>query len=364
MNILPVLFQNKINNIQNNNSKYNNVSRPKYLNTLERDTVTFTASAKKDIDVRKNKILEENSKFVSTKLCSEVNQEAERPAKDLLNLLKREFKPLVATESHPDNPIMPGSNGIKVRVKTPRSIREKALATRKYTKDELKSMGDVIGARIVLRNGYQEDFDKVFKVFGKMVKQGTIKIKEVENYRLTPKDSYISQKTVNDFEDTCAKAGQYPNIKCRTIPNGYTATHITVVLKDGFEAEIQLMGEDMEQVKDIEDFYYKLRCKKSFDPKYKSIEKMMKEKIKGLTPHQKETIDMYIKDSYVHARKLGPRETKFSTKDFFPWPYFLPEELSYAHLYNCKLECDKIEKAEKEAKKASKKDFVNEITKK
>lgn len=358
MNILPVLFQNRTNNIHNNQSI--RITQPKYLNSLDRDTVSFTASTKKEVhEVKKNKILEENSKAVSTKLCSEIHQEAERPSRDLYNLLRREFKPLVATEAHPYNPIMPGNNGIKVRVKTPRSIREKALATRKYTKDELKSMGDVIGARIVLKNGYQEDFDKVFKVFGKMVKQGIIKIKEVENYRLTPKDSYISQKTVNEFEDTCAKAGQYPNIKCRTIPNGYTATHITVVLKDGFEAEIQLMGEDMEQVKDIEDFYYKLRCKKSFDPKYKSIEKMMKEKMKGLSAHQKETIDMYIKDSYVNARKLGPRETKFSTKDFFPWPYFLPEELSFANLYNCKLECDKIAKAEKEANKTPKNDFLD-----
>lgn len=354
MNILPVLFQNRINNIQNSNIPSNSVTRPKYLNTLDRDTVSFTGTTKKDVDVRKNKVLEENSKFVSTKLCTEVAQEAETHAKDFHNLLKREFKSLVATESHPNNPIMPGTDGIKVRVKTPRSIREKALATKNYTKEELKGMGDIIGARIILKNGYQEDFDKVFKVFGKMVKQGTIKIKEVENYRLTPSDSYISQKTVNEFEDTCSKAGQYPNIKCRTIPNGYTATHITVQLKDGFEAEIQLMGEDMEQVKDVEDFYYKYRCEKSLDPKYKSIEKMMKEKMKDLNAMQKDALNMYIKYSYIHARKLGVRETEFTTNDFLPWPDNLPEELSYAYLYNAKMECDKVAKAEKEAKKTRK----------
>ena len=77
-------------------------------------------------------------------------------------------------------------------------------------------------------------------------------------------------------------------------------------------------------------------------------------KMENLDKNQKDAINMYIKYSYVHARKLGVRETKFTTKDFLPWPDNLPEELSYAYLYNAKMECDKVAKAEKESKKTRK----------
>ena len=358
MKILPIIFQNKVENTQNYNAKNKYYTQPKYTNTLEKDTVSFTSTQnKKDIEHKKNKILEVNSKVVSTKLCNEIAEEAIQPAKDLHSLLRRKFKNLIATDKNPNAPIMPGNSGIKVRVKSPRSIREKALATKNLTKDEIKKIGDIIGARIVLRKCQPEDIDQVFKILGQMVTRGVIKIKEVENYRLTSKDSYITQKTLEEFEDTCAKAKQYPDIISKPIPNGYTAIHITVELENGFVGEIQIMGRDMEQIKDIEDFYYKLRCQKNFDPKYKSIEKIMKEKIKDLSECEKEALDKYIKKSYVHARAIPPKGGKeITAKEFLPWPYFLPEELSYTYLYAKKLECDKAAKKAIENKVAKKND--------
>ena len=259
MYITPIFTQKYYSQRESLNNNY--VIQPKFVQTLACDTVSFSAARKnKPIkEVNKNKIKEEESKEVSTKLCTEIKDEAQLPAKDLHSLLKREFKGLIASEAHPDNPILPGTNGIKVRVKSPRSIRDKALSTKNYTKDEIKKMGDVVGARIVMQRGDQEDFDKVFKVLANMVKSGKIKIKEVENYRLTSKDSYVSQKTLDNFEAACTKAGQYPEIKSKPIANGYTAIHMTVILEDGLEGEIQIMGRDVEYVKEIEDFYYKLQ---------------------------------------------------------------------------------------------------------
>ena len=349
MNILPVLFQNKTYTPQKNLSNNTYVIQPRYVHTLDHDTVSFTAAKKsKEIkEINKNKVKNEESKEVSMKLCSDIYDEAQRPTRDLLTMLRREMKSLIATEAHPENPIQGGPNGIKARVKTPRSIREKALSTNNQTKSDIKAMGDVIGARIVMQRGTQDDFAKVFKVLGQLVEQGKIRVTEVENYRLTSKDSYVSQKTLDKFEASCAKAGLYPEIKSKPIPNGYTAIHITLDLEDGYKAELQIMGYDTEHVKEIEDFYYKLRCKKDFDPKYKPIEKMMKEKMKKLSDFENEALNKYIKDSYIHARELPPRNAKPTVKDFLPWPYFLPKELSYTELYKMKAECDKKAKETK-----------------
>jgi len=347
MNILPVLFQNKTYTPQKNLSNNTYVIQPKYAHTLDHDTVSFTAAKKsKEIkEANKNKVKEADSKEISMKLCSDINEEAQRPARELLSLLRREMKNLVASEAHPDNPIMSGPNGIKARVKTPRSIREKALSTKNYTKDEIKGMGDVIGARIVMQRGTQKDFDAVFKVLGQMVEQGKLKVTEVENYRLTSKDSYVSQRTLDKFEASCTKVGQYPEIKSKPIENGYSAIHITLQLENGFKAELQIMGFDIEHVKEIEDFYYKLRCKKDFAPIYKPIEKIMKEKMKKLSDFEKEALNKYIKDSYIHAKELPPRNAKPTVKDFLPWPYFLPKELSYVELHRMKTELDKNAKS-------------------
>jgi len=351
MNILPVIFQQKTFTPQRKGLNNSYVIHPNFVQSLDHDTVSFTASKKEPKEVNKNKIKQAESKEISRGLCSNIHNEAKGPAKNLLVLLKRELKNLVASEAHPENPILPGANGIKVRVKSPRSIREKALSTENHTKERIKKMGDIIGARVVMQRGTQNDFDAVFDVLGDLVKHGKLRVKEVENYRLTSRDSYVSQKTLDKFEETCTKAGQYPDIKSKAIPNGYTAIHITVILEDGFEGEIQIMGRDIEQVKEIEDFYYKLRCNKNFDPKYKSIEKIMKEKMKGFSEFDKEALNKYIKDSYIHARQLPPRSSKTTAKDFLPWPYFLPEELSYANLHKAKAQCDRAAKEAELTKK-------------
>lgn len=336
MNITPITMNFAYRKPLNNSY----VIQPMFVQTL--DTVSFSGNKKSPEELEKNKIKGEESKEVSTKLCSEINEEVQQSAKDLHNLLKREFKHLQASHSNPDNPILPGNSGIKVRVKPCLSIRDKALSREKYSKKAIKSMGDVVGARIILQDASQKNFDKIFKVLGNMVKHGKIKIKEIENYRLTNQSSYVSQNTLDNFEQQCIKAGHYVNISNKPLPNGYTAIHITIELEKGLLAEIQIMGRNVEHLKDVEDFYYKLRCKKSFDAKYKSIEKTMKEKIKALNEFEDKALEKYIRDSYIHARELPPRRNKNTVKDFLPIPYFLPKELGFEYLYKEKQKCDEI----------------------
>lgn len=350
MNILSIQslsFKNNYVNTQNNvnrNSNYatNNITAPK-LRPLAQDTVSFGSGAKE---------LGQRTKEISYGLGKEIYAELNPMVRPFVNLLKKNLKNLIATEAHPENPIAT----IGGRAKSPLSMIEKGLSRNLMTKDQIKQMGDALGFRISLRSSSQKDFDNVFKGLGQMVKSGLFEVLEMENYRLTRKQSYVSSKTLDKFEQICQSKGQFPSRTGKAIPNGYTAFHLTIKLPNGQIAELQIMGKDLERVKDLEDFYYKLRCKKEFSPQYKPIYDMMNSKMSTLDDFQKETLKRYIKDSYQHALELPARSSKhkFNAKnDFLPIPYSLPEELGFANLQKMKEACDAAAKKASAGNKAT-----------
>lgn len=341
MNILPIIPNFQKFTAQKNNLNNRQVIQTKMMSSLPCDTVSFSGNAK---------FLEQRTKEVSFRLASDINQGLQKQTKEFTGLLKKSLKNITESNNNPNNPIMAGTSGIKGRVKSPRSIIEKAISRDLRTKKEITNMGDTVGFRLVLRSASQKDFDSVFQELGKMVKAGNFKVKEIENYRLTRKDSYVSSKTLDKFEKICQSKGQFPSRSGKAIPNGYTAVHLTIELPNGQIAEIQIMGRDLERIKELKDFYYKKRCHKSFDPKYKQIEDLMDEKMKKLDDFQKETLNRYIKDSFIHARELPPRthKNKDSAKDFLPIPYSLPQELGFANLFKLKEQCDLAAKTVKQ----------------
>lgn len=334
-------------------------SKSNNLAPLAHDTVSFkgrkqnTQSAIKEVlDIAKKKDIEneEKSNKIPYKVACAINKELEPQKDKLMTVLKEGLKDLVVSDEHPDNPIAKGHVGIHGRVKSPESIMEKIQPRALRTKKEILQLGDVIGGRIVLDSSSPADFDKVFKALGEMVKAGKLNVVEVENYRLSPKDSYVAQSTLDDFEDTCQSVGQYPSVQSKPRESGYTAVHVTLDLGNGILAELQIMGRDMERVKELEDFIYKKSCNKKLPKKYRKIEKMLDNvlgptnKMEKLTGFQKETLQHYTRDCYVYAREMPVRERRRreSSKNFFyPIPYSLPQELSFENLEKMKEECDK-----------------------
>lgn len=347
LSITPLSFRNNyVNNRKNVNRNLNYVSNdinaPK-LNSLSHDTVSFGSGAKE---------LGQRTKEISYSLGKEIYAELNPMVKPFENQLKNHLKGLIANDAHPDNPIA----SIKGRAKSPLSLIEKALTRGFTTKNGIKQMGDAVGFRISLRSSSQKDFDKVLTGLGKMVKSGLFEVLEMENYRLTRNQSYVSSKTLDKFEQICQAKGQYPTRTGKAIPNGYTAFHLNIKFPNGQVSELQIMGRDLERVKDLEDFYYKLRCNKEFSPKYKPIYDIMTSKISKLDDFQKETLRRYIKDSYIHARELPARSSKhkLNSKDFLPIPYTLPEELGFSKLQEMKDMCDSAAKNAGTARKTTK----------
>ena len=320
-------YQSTPNNISGSNN-YSN------LRPLAKDSVSFTGG---------EKILKKRTKDISWKVINEASNELEPMTQKIVNVYKREFKTLMATSLHPERPIY----SIHGRTKGADSLGEKGISRKRKTKQELKNIGDAIGLRITMGDSSQEAFDKVFDILGVMVKKGFFKVKEIENYRLTRKDSYVSSKTLDKFEDICQEMKQYPSRSGKAIPNGYTAVHLTLEHPSGQLYEVQIMGKNLEDLKDLEDFYYKRRCNKNLPAKYAPIQKMLDEKMSGLDETQQEFLSKYILDSYIHARNLPSRSPKQRTRiaDFLPIPYFLPKELSFENLHRMKVDCDLAYKA-------------------
>lgn len=343
MNIQSINFK-FFNPINNRNTVTNPQKGIKYQNLqpLANDTVNFTSKAKlaeKAKDISKTKVLEYwNPNAKKFEEIVKLAEKFERPLSKFEWDLRRAMKNLIVSETNQDNIILPAKRGIKARVKKPKSIAVKANSRELFTIDKITKMGDVGGARIVMRT---KNADQIFTQLQDIVNQG-YKITEIENYRPSPKNSYVSQKILDKFEQYCRKREQYPVVTNRSLPNNYTAIHVSIELPDGKVIELQIMDRDVEAVKDVEDFYYKHRCKKKFDEKYKPIQKVFDKFMSTLDDFQKETLTRYIKDSYNHARNIPERSSKIKfnpDKEFLPFPYSLPQELSFVNIFKMMEDC-------------------------
>lgn len=367
--LTPINFRLTPAKSYSNANSQNNFYKMNFKNTnlapLAQDCVSFGSRKKSKVveeaeeDFSKAKTLDASDKSdkIPYQVGKDINSECQEDLKKFKADLKRGLKSVIESDSNPDLPVLRGELGIHGRVKKPASILQKVSPRKLNQKKEIFKMGDVVGIRIVLKSSSQNDFDKVFKELGKMVVSGKLRVLEVENYRMTPRDSYVSKRTLDNFELACHKANLYPEISSKTRESGYTAVHMTVELPSGKYAEIQMMGRDMERVKEIEDFFYKKRCTKAVDDKYKPIEALLNrvmgktkvDKATGKVSYEKlddfqvATLDRYIKDSYAHARQIPPKHPKKAAlgKDYFlPIPYSLPKELDFANIQKLKDTCE------------------------
>lgn len=317
------------NNLTNNHTSQLKANAFPATKPLPYDSVSFKGGEKH---------MNSRSNAVTHGLAQQIYAEAEPVMRDFNSKLLKYFGPLIANEGHPDRPLA-YKKGLSVRIKTPASICEKTASLGLKNKNEIKEeLGDIIGARLVLRDSTQTD--EVLKKLIEGVKNNDIKIFEIENYRPEPKYAYFSKKQLDSLEKVCNKMRTNGVTRAETsIPSGYTAVHFSVYLNDGFKGEIQLMGIDVEQVKEIEDMLYKLKNNKSLAPKYKKIEEHLKE-LKTNKPLQR-AITAYSKEQYIAARQREPYgiKSKKATK-FLPAPAYVPPEYDFNLLYKMKTNCD------------------------
>ena len=321
-----------INNIYNSYTKYRTQLNNTTTKTapMQFDSVSFTGG---------EKLMKNRADAVSHQLAQTIYSEAKPVMINFKNKLQKYFGALISSENFPDRPLLSESKGLSVRIKTPESICEKTASLGIKTKNELKDeMGDIIGARLVIKDSSKTDL--IMKKLIEGVKNNDIKIFEIENYRTKKQYSYFTQKQLDSLEKISDKMRSNGVKRTETsIPSGYTALHLSTYLTDGFKGEIQILGQNVEKVKEIEDLLYKLKSNKSLASKYAKIEEEF-EQLKTNKPLLR-AITVYSKDQYTLARQseLNPQQNK-KYKKFIPAPNYVPPEYDFNRIAKIKSACD------------------------
>lgn len=287
----------------------------------------------------KPKFMKSRANAVNHDLAKKIYLEALPVKQDFQNKLEKYFGTLVADEAHPDRPLA-FRQGITTRTKSPASICEKTAALGLSNKTEIKdTIGDIIGGRLVIR-----DSSKIDEVVNKLIegiRANDIKIFEIENYRPEPKYSYFNKKHLDALEKIGNKMRTNGVTRTeKSVPSGYTATHFSVYLPNGFKGELQIIGIDVLNVKKIEDMLYKLKDNKSLDPKYRAIEEHLKD-LKTNKALQK-AVTAYSKEQYIYALSKKPygAKSKQGTK-FLPAPAYVSAEYDFNDLYRMMQICER-----------------------
>ncbi len=294
------------------------------------------------VDLSKAKTSRNMSYAVSNDLAMQVCDEVTAAFKRVKYNLKKELKPLVATTSEPNNPIMPGESGIYGGVKGVVSARKKTASRDITNKKGLLEMGDLLRLRIVLRESSPRNIEKLLRQLGQAFKNGD-EIIEIESYVAPNGKTYATAGMLNKLAQKCNQNILKTSYDKR-IPSGYPAIHIGFKTKEGYIGEIQIVGCDVAHVKHADDALYKVMdCNKGLDEEYDDVEKLIRTGLEKLTSEEAKTRYMkYRRDNFQLAFDCEPRGYNSRKKfEFITIPYDLPEELDLQRISDKMYLCER-----------------------
>lgn len=224
---------------------------------------------------------------------------------------------------------------------------------------------DIVGARIVLNEAGPEYIDKVFSGLKQAVSDGVLKITKIEVNEPDPRRlppgkissdyRYADQNQLNSFR--LATNAELKHNKSRS---GYLSIHMDIDLStpllaafnknyDGYTGEIQIIGADVEKLKEVEDLCYKLKDNKNVvRTKYKEFKEYFLTHYKGKKVMS--AFDDYTYALYLHQRSIstvGRPSDKFPSIEELGFAGKVPKELDYNILKKIKEASDAKERSEK-----------------
>ncbi len=267
------------------------------LAPLAKDTVSFgTRRHRKEPIEKVGKAATLNQDlmkaFDNKKACEEVYKDAEFASGYLMRLLNNCFHHLLYDKrTNRKGPIL----GTCERTKGPKSIREKiagalskAITSEepgKYAfnpnkKEEIKAhCNDLIGARIVLAKADKECSKQIIDALLPAIENGQLNITRIEHYVYRQKGIGSEQYfEYNDLKRLANAVNRQRALKglgsikveTKVKDSGYMALHLDVDLSnsdftarnDKYRGEIQFIGYDVCQFKELEDLCYKINSGK------------------------------------------------------------------------------------------------------
>ena len=344
LNFKPQLSPKKNDNNISNVFGFNiNTSK---LAPLKKDTVSFTG------------LPEYRAAFNNIELCKKLHENA-KPANQYLQVvIDKYFSHEVYDEQkNPDGIIA----ALRARVKGPTSLEGKIcdkissalepknkkhfneLIFSPYSEEDIKEhIRDISGARIVVTENHDGAMDKVVDGLCKMIIQENLIIDEIQ-HNISPDPSaipYFSDEQLEKIQKAVNIVRQengLDEIKAdvREKETGYMALHLSVDTRyipklaknQGFWSEIQIMGLDVEILKDIEDFCYKWKRDLNISSEklaYGLFEKMFKDAYDDIEhyPDVQELYRQYTIKAYLAQKNRLPSDN--AKDDIKNWAYRYP----------------------------------------
>lgn len=292
MNILainPFKIANTNTNTENKKIANSYSSMPyfglKLTAPLEQDTVSFGAAA------HASKFLESRSGGVSRATAKKIHKIATDAQPEIEKFMRGIFEDLIVTAEKPHNLI----SYIKGRAKSASSIEEKSKVIDETTiRGVLENMTDLNAMKIVLtasgnQNDNRKNVHKVLKRLFDAVNRGFIILEEVEVKRpkaaekLKGKNAsrwdYEAPEKLDEFvtqaEKSMGKSVRYgePDLT----PANYSAIHFLFRLPGQKRVfELQFMGYNVAEYKDLDDIIYKILDNKNVSNKYEPLVRILK----------------------------------------------------------------------------------------
>ncbi len=291
------------------------------LRPLDKDTVSFSG-------LDSNKTVTDKAYYGGIGIIArKILSEAEEPRKEFERTLKKIFSRYCEYDKNfPSTPI----GQLVFSKKSERSLREKfasrQLLSAAEAKDEIK---DIIRARIVIDDTKNNNGAKLIcNALTKAVHDKKIKIVNIKSYyemdkRYTNGNDLqcIPLKSLLKLDnEVTERYGQSVFRSGTSRENGYNAVHIIFELNNGFFAELQIMGKNIEKAKEIEDVIYKIKSNKMIAPKYREVQEAYDTYIKGKPARERE-LNEYTRRVYNTERlkELGKYD-KPDQREFLPLP--------------------------------------------
>lgn len=333
-----MLISPTVNNIY---SKFQSVRNNRFVSDyysnlapLKQDTVSFTGG-KKVLEYDEDEPTCGINKATAIKLTKEAKP-SQRYLDQKLNQILGDLVRPEKGKGSLSKPI----KSIHSRIKEADSLVEKSITRKLDSVKEVKEgITDIVGARIVMADNSKSAVDKVINRFTKAVQNNQIKIIEIENYRPDPEVDnndniiksydYSSTKALKELKFACDDVlGTSIKKSDEDTPSGYMAIHLLVQLPNGFTGEIQIIGSEVEKLKDIEDLCFKYKNNKTINQIPQKVKNM-------LTPlKDKEDVilrkehNIYTRNAYLYQREKEMNSNMTDT-EFLHIPDYLPQSLDF-----------------------------------
>ncbi len=241
------------------------------------------------------------------------------------------------------------------RKKSAKSLAEK-MGHMKLTskRDAFENIHDIVGVRILVSNSDRKSGEYVADRLLKAVKDGWIKISEIEIYRnpaLFPDDKYdyIREKRLDEIAAESKKKAKEFKYVTRKTDFGYSAVHFGVDLPNGIKGEIQVISPKVAAFKEIEDICYKGLSGKGLPTGYGRLKPAFDKIDPEVDIEAYEEFAAYTRQAYAQERKKRSKD-KGSAFLSIPEGSKIPPRLDFNNIAKMRLALEDSRR-EKEAQK-------------